>query len=261
MDAPSQRYPQALPHKPPPEMALQADLLHRAREELAVTSERLRRMTCGFVIAVLGALILGAAVVVLAMGWTGPAVPPPLGESADLTKKSPVSVAPPAIQQSSPATAPPERAEVKPVQGAAPLAVSKPVADALATGQKEAFLEALGGLAGAHLHESYLTIVLLADSVEGKIVSKEDAKNTLKSVTDWISAVESGLAKLDAASLDADDQAALERNRTVTAMLRLQSQRLLAYWTSGEMEKANQYQQARKATRAALSKVLGLEVK
>ncbi len=124
---------------------------------------------------------------------------------------------------------------------------------------KDRYLEALGGLSASHLYQSYLNIGLLADGVEKEVYALDEAEKMLGSVTDLMNLVEGQLAKVRQTGLEPDDHASLERIKAVTALLRLQTETLQAYWVSGDMEEARQYHQAREATWKGLSKVLGLE--
>src|SRR5262249_6110306 len=120
-------------------------------------------------------------------------------------------------------------------------------------------LEALGGLSAANLYQSYLTMGLLADGVESKAFTVEGAVNTLKLVTSCIALVETKLARLDRLNLEPDDIASLRQIKAVIALMRIQTQALQTYWSTGKAEHGEAYQRARKVSWAGLSKVLGVD--
>jgi hypothetical protein len=120
-------------------------------------------------------------------------------------------------------------------------------------------LDAMGGLSAANLYQSYLTIGLLADGVETKAFTRDGATKTLQIVNGCLELVDTKLAKLDKANLEPGDRSSLKQIKAVTALLRVQSQALEAYWTSGKMEQFEAFQRARKASWTGLSKVLGIE--
>jgi len=201
-------------------------LPYHAAEELAMQTARLRRWT-GLLFLVAGVVVLLTAAAVVFV--------------INLHR----TVAAPAAQ-AKPHTDPPP---------AEPPAKKATVADAA---NREALLEALGGLSAAHLYQSYLNIGLLADAVEKEAYSLEEGEKMLRSVVDLMNLTENQLAKLSRSGLDSEDQASLERIQAVVGLLRIQTNTLQTFWKSGEKAHADQYHQARDAAWTGLSKVLGL---
>ncbi len=115
----------------------------------------------------------------------------------------------------------------------------------LPVSQREHLLAVLGGLTGAHLHESYLNICLLADAWENDIYSDEQARDLLTKVAARTEKVERQLAELGKTALNAEDQQALTRARALLGLLRTQAKELQAYWVSGAKEDADRYLRAR----------------
>jgi hypothetical protein len=274
MDASAKKdYPRALPHRSPDAIAAQAAQMRHAMEKVAAQSARLRRLTY----YALGGLALVLAVALTAVliprfGAKGardaiPDSPATLTESRPPNPQAQASELAPAKHAETPASAAKAVADEGKVaqkpesakETKAPAPAAKPVVEAANAAQKDVFLDALGGLSATHLYQNYLIVGLLADAVESKAISTEGAKNTLKIVADCLKVVDGKLQKLAATDLDHDDRDALQNIKAVTALLRLQSQTLSAYWSTGEMEQADQYQRARKAAWTGLSKVLDLE--
>jgi hypothetical protein len=121
------------------------------------------------------------------------------------------------------------------------------------------FLEALGSLSATHLYQTHLNIGLLADGVESETYSVEEAEKNLKSVVEMMETVEAQQARLAKSGLEPDDLDSMRQIQAVSAMLHLQIDALRAYWKTEEVEQADQYHLARKATWQGLSKVLGME--
>jgi hypothetical protein len=263
MDLPAKRtYPRALPHRSLDDIVEESEHQRRTLEaELAAQAERLRCVTTRFVVALATTIVLATATVVVALKW-----PAFLGVSTDVAipvsdvgSVQPPKRSAPTLKANPPA--PNSDASAKPAPEPAPAPPAQADRDASAAASSEVFLEVLGGLSAAHLYESYLTIGLLADGVESRAYPVADAKVTLRIITDYLTLVETKLSKLETLGLEPDDQDALKRLKTVSRLLRLQSQTLLAYWASGQKGHGEQYQQTRKASWTALSKVLGLDAK
>jgi len=110
--------------------------------------------------------------------------------------------------------------------------------EALTGADRDRTLEALGGLTGAHLYQSYLNIGFLADAAENEVYSLAEARKLLTTVVSLIDTVERQLVRLPEAALDADDARKLARIRQVVVLLRTQTQELRACWDTPETQKA-----------------------
>jgi hypothetical protein len=272
-------YARALPYRSPEEMTAQSNRLQDFSDKLAAQSAQLRRWTYVLAAAGAGVLVLAVVAVVVILILVRPPAPAPAGPApgpaqASAPKKdgdTPVSKegqetpSVPAKGDSVKNDDPP-KAPAKKVLPSLPgegksVAPAKPAGVVTSPAQREAFLEALGGLSAAHLYQTYLNIGLLADGVESKAYTLDEAKSTLATVLDFMDQVEGKLTKLDRGGLEADDLEALDRIKATTNLLRLQAKTLLAFWTTSTQEQADQYQQARKAALAGLNKVLGLDSK
>jgi len=102
---------------------------------------------------------------------------------------------------------------------------------------RDNLLDAVGGLIGAHLHQGYLNIGLLADAQENDIYSPEDAKKVLTNVTSLLDNVDQQIARLTDAGLDDEDRKKLELARKVSAQLRTQAKELRAYWDTPDKDR------------------------
>lgn len=256
-------YLRALPFRSPEEQAAEVERLRGLEDKLAAQSMRLRRWSFYLAGAVGVAIVVAVAMSLLQRSSA------PIGANPSLSPTTAAALGAPAKVGAGPASsanpAPgiklpgsalkdlPSPAKVAP---AFPPMAAKPTSE---LGQKEAFLEALGGLSAAHLYQSYLNIGLLADGVESKAYTMDEAKNTLGVIANFMDLVDAKLCKLSEANLDADDRESLQRVKTVTELLRLQVQTLRAYWASGDEAQASQYHEARKSAWTGLSKVLGLD--
>ncbi len=290
MDTPKTSYMRSLPFRSPDDLAAQTERLKNYSEKLAQQSAQLWRWTYGLAAAGFAVLVLvvAAVVIFLNQGRSAPpaaAPPAPVADAAPANApKNVTELAPSKEKKETPPVSPkvepaPAPAKVdsppapEPAPPSPPAVVKKPLpapketkspaksGATITAAQKESFLEALGGLSAAHLYQSYLNIGLLADGVDAKAYTLDEAKGTLAAILNFMDLVEAKLTKLDRAALDADDQEALDRIKTATDLLRVQATALLAYWNAGTKEKADDYHQARKAASAGLNKVLGLEAK
>src|SRR5262245_44517603 len=226
MAVPTNHYPRATPY--------------HSTEELAAQTVRLRRWTYRLIAAAAGLVVLSVAAVVFVKNQANAGVATPGGAAAE------IAVAPPPSSNSA------EPAPVKETKPKAPAA-------APTFPQRDRFLEALGGLSAAHLYQSYLNIGMLADGVESEAYTVQEAEKLLTSVIDLMNRVDAQLVKIGQTGLDGDDQASLERIKSVSALLRLQTRTLQTYWASGEKTQAERYHRAREAAWTGLTKVLGFE--
>lgn len=257
-------YPKAIPLHSPEELAVQNSRLSQWNDELAAQSkrlndqnkeladkaERLRRWTKRLACACGVALLFAAGAVAFSFRPGRVAAP----AAADAT---PAPSAPDAAKEPAVVTPPSISAKIAPL--ALPTnAVAKPDTSAGSI-PKAGFLEALGGLSATHLIQSHLNIGLLADGVESETYTIAEAEKNLQSVTDSMKLVDVQLAKLSKSGLDHEDKDSIRQIQAVTALLHLQAKSLRAYWATGAMDHAVQFQEARKASWTGLSKVLGIE--
>ncbi len=123
----------------------------------------------------------------------------------------------------------------------------------------EAVVEALGGLTASHLYQTYLNIGLLADSVEGEVYEKDEARRVLETVAGLMTAVEQQLDSASRQSLKGDEKKAIEQARQVTASLRTQVRELQNYWDKGDKENVTRFHQARKDAWDGIKSLLNIQ--
>jgi hypothetical protein len=122
--------------------------------------------------------------------------------------------------------------------------------------QVDRLLDALGGLSGAHLYQSFLTIGTLADGVEAETYTPEQAEKMLAVSLGIMDQVDQYLKKLRASDLDPDDQQAVDRVRKLSAALQKEASALRVYWKSENEEDRDTFQEARDAAWAELREML-----
>jgi hypothetical protein len=118
-------------------------------------------------------------------------------------------------------------------------------------------LETVGALTAAHAFQTYLNLGLIADSKAKGTYSDRDARKLLDSVMDLQNIVDKKLTTLSKIDLDKEDAASLEDMRTLSDLLRKQRKELEAFWDSGKPEDEARYENVRKDSWAALSKLMG----
>jgi hypothetical protein len=123
----------------------------------------------------------------------------------------------------------------------------------------ETVVEALGGLTASHLYQTYLNIGLLADSVEGEVYEKDEARKLLDTVAGLMSAVEQQLDRLGRQTLKGDERKAVEQARLVTNSLRTQTRELMAYWEKNEKENVTRFHQARQDSWNSIKVLLNIQ--
>jgi hypothetical protein len=123
----------------------------------------------------------------------------------------------------------------------------------------EAVVEALGGLTASHLYQTYLNIGLLADSVEGEVYEKDEARKLLDTVAGLMTAVDQQLDRVGRQSLKADERKAVDQARVVTATLRSQTRELLEYWEKGEKDSVTRFHQARQDSWTSIKILLNIQ--
>lgn len=122
--------------------------------------------------------------------------------------------------------------------------------------KREKVLEALGGLAAAHLYQTYLNIGMLADAWENDVYTDAEAKDLLTKITGVVDRVDRQLADASKSGLEGDDLKAVERTRELTALLRTQARELKAYWETGDKKNADRYHKVREEAWTGISEVL-----
>jgi hypothetical protein len=125
--------------------------------------------------------------------------------------------------------------------------------------KREPLLETIGGLSVVHLYQSYLNIGLLADAAENETYTRAEAASIMATVNELVNLVEKQLTKLPSSGLSEEDETALEGVRLLTALLRTQSNSLLAFWAGGEETHATRYHEAREQSWVMLKGFLGLD--
>ena len=230
--SPRKAYPRALPYRSPDAIAADAERrqeqMQDRLDDLTAQAGHLRRYTRGLSLALAAAVVLAITLTVLLV--RNPTTP----AASQLTFDAQTAAAPPMKQ-------------------------SAPTSTATEPASRGVTLEALGGLSAANLYQSYLTVGLLADGMQNNAFTVDGATNTLKIVTSCIALVDTKLARLDRLNLEPDDLASLRQIKAVTALMRIQTQALEMYWSTGKADHAEAYQRARKATWTGLSKILGVE--
>lgn len=274
-------YPKAIPLHSPEELATNNNRLSQWNEELTAQTKRLKEwkdelekraarlrrwnVRLGGACAIV--LLLASGAIWFAFSQARGIPNPAFVDDAQVPSSPSGAIASASLGTLKPGTAAqPETMPIHAVKAPTILpgdAIAKPdgglMPDAQAKAQKANFLEALGGLSATHLYQSHLNIGLLADGVESETYTIEDAEKNLKSVVELMKHVEAQHARLVKSGLDSDDQDSIRQIQAVSAMLHLQIDSLRAYWATEDVEQANQYHLARKASWQGLTKVLGLE--
>ena len=119
--------------------------------------------------------------------------------------------------------------------------------------------EAIGALATAQLYQTYLNIGLLADSVEGEVYEKEEARRLLDTVAGLMTAVDQQLDRVSRQALKGDEKKAVEQARQVAASLRTQTRELTAYWDKGEKDNVTRFHQARQDSWTGIKSLLNIQ--
>ena len=119
-------------------------------------------------------------------------------------------------------------------------------------------LETIGTLtARAHCYQSYLNISLLNDGRVKGVYSEKEAAGLLDSVLSVLDSVDRKLAALGKINLNREDHDSLEQMRDLSDLLRRQGRQLQTFWDSGKEADAAKYEEARKDSWAAISKLMG----
>jgi len=126
------------------------------------------------------------------------------------------------------------------------------------TAQERKLLETVGALTAAHCYQTYLNIGFIADGKAKGAYTNQDANKVLDSVLSLLSSVDRNLAAIGKIDLDKQDRDSLEQMRDLSALLRQQGKELQAYWDSGKEEDATRFDNTRKDSWAAISKLTGI---
>ena len=125
-------------------------------------------------------------------------------------------------------------------------------------GQHRQLLETVGILTAAHCYQSYLNIGLLADGRAKGIYTEKEASRLLDSVLSVLDSIDRRLAVLGKIDLGKEDHDSLEQMRDLSDLLRRQGKQLETFWGSGKDEDAAKYEDDRKDSWAAISKLTGV---
>jgi hypothetical protein len=124
-------------------------------------------------------------------------------------------------------------------------------------GDYRQLLETVGTLTAAHCYQSYLNISLLSDGRAKGIYTQKEAAQLLDSVLAILDSVDRKLATLSKIDLDRADHDSLEQMRDLSDLLHRQGRQLQTYWDSGKEADATQYEEVRKDSWAAISRLMG----
>jgi hypothetical protein len=154
------------------------------------------------------------------------------------------------------------KAADKPAEPARPAEASKAVESGKPAEQpkdRRALLETVGALTASHCYQTYLNIGLVADAKARGTYSEKDAYKILESVLSLLDTVDRKLADLTKFDLDGRDRESLEQMRKLSRLLHDQGKALETSWDTGRPEDTGKYENVRKDSWAAISKLLGLE--
>jgi hypothetical protein len=153
-----------------------------------------------------------------------------------------------------PAADRPATADEQSQEGAAAAAPERPAT----TDERRQLLETVGSLTVAHCYQAYVNIGLLADAKAKGIYAQKDAGKVLDSVLALLDSVDHKLAALDKLELDKQDRASLDQMRVISTLLHQQGQELQAFWETGADDSAARYEDVRKDSWAAISRLTGI---
>lgn len=119
-------------------------------------------------------------------------------------------------------------------------------------------LEAIGTLTASHCYQTYLNIGMIADAKAKGLYSEKDAYKLLDSVLSLLDSVDSKLADLAKLEFEASDRDTLDQMRKLSKLLREQGKTLQTAWNTGREEDTGKYENIRKDSWAAISKLLGI---
>lgn len=218
-------YPRGTPYRAPLEPAVPAPEALRTDEHLRAWALKLAIGTVAIV------AVLVTAGVAVAVRMLRPPVPfAAVLERPDTPPGPSEPFQHPRIESAAPSA--PSLPYTPPRSGSAPEKDSPRSAPS-----RDDLLDAVGSLLGAHLHQGYLNIGLLADAQENDAYEPADAKKVLGNVLALLDNVDQQIRRLAKNSLDDDDRKRLAQATAISALLRLQAKELGAYWDTPEKDK------------------------
>jgi hypothetical protein len=119
-------------------------------------------------------------------------------------------------------------------------------------------LQTVGALAAAHYFQTYLNIGFIADGKDKGTYTDDDARKILRSVLSVVDSVDRQLASVEARNLHKEDRDSLQQMQAISAMLRQQGVDLQRYWDSCQEHDAARYEDLRRTSYAAISKLLAI---
>ena len=119
--------------------------------------------------------------------------------------------------------------------------------------------EAIGGLAASHLYQTYLNIGLLADSVEGEVYEKEEARRLLDTVAGLTSAVEQQLDRVGHQSLKDDEKKALNRPARSLPAFGHRCANCRNYWEEDDKDHVERFHKAREDSWKGIKALLNID--
>jgi len=119
-------------------------------------------------------------------------------------------------------------------------------------------LEAIGTLTASHCYQTYLNIGMIADAKAKGTYSEKDAYKLLDSVLSLLDSVDGKMADLGKLEFDPSDRDTLDQMRKLSKLLREQGKALQTAWNTGREEDTGKYENIRKDSWAAISKLLGI---
>jgi len=124
--------------------------------------------------------------------------------------------------------------------------------------QRERLLENVGSVSSIYLYQSYLNVGLLADAVKNETYTREEATDTLSTITALLQTVDVQMQKLENVGLDQEEVDAVQQVRKVSDLLQSQAGHLQAHWKTGGKSSLDQFREVRRQSWTELRAILGL---
>jgi hypothetical protein len=124
--------------------------------------------------------------------------------------------------------------------------------------ERRQLLETIGVLTAAHCYQTYFNIGLIADGKARGTYTEKDASKLLDTVLSLLDSVDRRLTVLSKIDLEKADRDSLERMRDLSDLLHQQGKALEIFWDSGKDDDAAKYEDVRKDSWAAISKLMGI---
>jgi hypothetical protein len=144
------------------------------------------------------------------------------------------------------------------IEPATPRESSRAVAGPKNVGDSRQLLETVGTLTAAHCYQGYINISLLSDARAKGTYTDKEASRLLDSVLSVVDSVDRKLAALARTDLDREDRDCLEQMRDLSDLLHQQGRQLQTFWDSGKEADAAKYEEIRKDSWAAISRLMGM---